>query len=182
MLKKDFSPSIKKNGVEIKAQLPLYLFMYPNSVLAIDAVLGGGNARVASEIPMEKAEEADVLALLEKVEVCPCKKCGAPAFDPASVSTNRDGMCEKCFIEKLNAEFEVERKKEEKKIARQDKKMREKGFTHKVSAWIHPSGGGDDYQMDIYWKGEPSAAEINAELKKSKSRVLDDYRIVSLGG
>ncbi len=53
-------------------------------------------------------------------------------------------------------------------------------YTHKVVAWIHPAAGGDDYQVDIYFGGKPTDEQIKASLKKSRSRVLDDYTLYDL--
>jgi hypothetical protein len=51
--------------------------------------------------------------------------------------------------------------------------------THRVSAWVHPAVG-DDYQVDIYFKGAPSERHIQKQLRSMKSEQIDDYTIVDL--
>lgn len=58
--------------------------------------------------------------------------------------------------------------------------MKAKGMTHRVDAWVHPAGGGDDYLVSLYVNGEPTKSLIQKELKKLKSSVLDDYTIQAL--
>ena len=60
-----------------------------------------------------------------------------------------------------------------------DAKRKEEGYTHRVSAWIHPDDG-DDYQMEFWLKNTPTEAQIKALLKRNGSTVLDDYQIVAL--
>jgi len=79
---------------------------------------------------------------------------------------------------KLNAEYDQVTAKERDLIARRDKRMAAKGYTHRVTAWVH--AGGDDRQIDFYVKGTPSDAFIKKALRKEGSRVLDDYSVVTL--
>lgn len=125
--------------------------------------------------------EADIQRLLDTVKIQPCKNsgCNNPAFHPDHES-NRAGECEHCFMAKLNAEFAAEQKKENAKIARRDKRMKQKGMVARVEAWIHPKQGGDDYMVDIYYATQPSTAEIETQLKRKGSSILNDYRIITL--
>lgn len=125
--------------------------------------------------------EADITRLLDTVRIQECKNpnCDNPAFHPDHES-NRAGECEKCFMTKLNAEFAAAQNKENAKIARRDKRMKQKGMVARVEAWIHPKQGGDDYMMDIYYAIQPSAAEIETQLKRKGSSILNDYRIITL--
>lgn len=77
-------------------------------------------------------------------------------------------------FDKVMADLKKESDKELKAIEKRDAAYKAKGYTHKVSAWIHPRSG-DDYQVDAYVKGEPTKADI-AELLK-KSVVKNDYRV-----
>lgn len=87
-------------------------------------------------------------------------------------------LCATCWGKEFAASYAVEEEKEKKEIAAQDKKMKAKGFTHKAAAWIH--AGGDDVQMDFYFKGHPAKSQVEGAIKKQGSRVLTDYAIVTL--
>ena len=96
---------------------------------------------------------------------------------PATVETNRGGLCEACFLDDLNAELAEAQKRERAADARKDKAMRKKGYAWKVVAWIHP-GAGDDRQLIVYCKGDkPSDSEISDRLKRSGSRILTDFSV-----
>lgn len=179
---KDFSHLFTKADVELTAEVSPCAWMYRGHPLQIRVQLPGGGwvFKQQKGVTWEQATEAHVVALAESIGVCACSRCGKPAFDPATVETNRNGLCEKCFLSDLNAEYEAAKKKEEAAIKRRDARQKKAGFTHRVSAWIHPAAGGDDYQVDIYWKGEPTKAEIQVELKKQGSRVQTDHTIVAL--
>ena len=175
------------DGTEVSSWLPPYLWMYPNpsAKLAIDAHIDGGkggSARLTSDKLFTEATIDDVRDLLAKTKLVPCSKCGKPAFDPAVMDTNREGMCEHCFIEKLDAQFKKEAAKEAKRKAAKDKRMYAKGYRFRIEAWIHPEEGGDDYTLEIYSLRELTDAEIQKELKKEGSCRLDDYSITKLEG
>lgn len=157
-------------------------WMYKDYPLQVKISLaGGGSASLADRTKrFETATEADLQGMLDSVRLTPCCKCGQPAFDPATVETNRGGQCEACFIDELDQTFAAEQKKEAKKVVRRDARQKKLGMTHRVTAWIHPKAGGDDYQVDIYAKGEPTKAEIQSLLRKQGSAVLTDYQIVNL--
>jgi hypothetical protein len=82
-------------------------------------------------------------------------------------------LCEVCFIKKSTERLNKAQAKEEKKVATRNAKMKKDGFTHVVTAWVHR--GGDDVCADIYFKGEPTSADIQRQLKKSP--VKDDYTV-----
>lgn len=187
MLKQTDTITLTIDGVEVSSWFPPYLWMYPNPTakLAIDARIDGGkggSARLTSEKLFTEATEDDVRDLLAKTKIVPCSKCGKPAFDPSVMDTNRAGMCESCFLEKLNAEYKKEVAKEAKRKAAKDKRMYAKGYRFRIEAWIHPAAGGDDYTLEMYSIGELSKAEIEGELKKEGSRRLDDYTVTKLEG
>lgn len=125
--------------------------------------------------------EADIQRLLDTVKIQPCKNsgCSNPAFHPDHES-NRKGECEHCFMTKWQAGWDAMQKKENAKIARRDKRMKQKGMVARVEAWIHPKHGGDDYMVDIYYSTMPATAEVEAVLRQKGSSVLNDFRIVTL--
>lgn len=76
------------------------------------------------------------------------------------------------------AKFNKSEKDFQEKLVKDDAKHKAKGFTHRVMAWVHPASG-DDYQM-IIWMVNPSDADIVAQLKKKKSTVTNDYKLIVL--
>lgn len=179
---KDFTHRFTKADVELTAQVSPCVWMHHHYPLQIRLEMkdGGFAFKQQKGVTWEQTTEAHVVALAESIEVCACSRCGKPAFDPTTVETNRNGLCEKCFLSDLNAEYEAAKKKQEAASKRRDARQKNAGFTHRVTAWIHPAAGDVDSQIDIYWKGEPTKAEIQAQLKKEGSCVRTDYTIVAL--
>ncbi|MCK9987743.1 MAG: hypothetical protein AzoDbin1_04215 [Azoarcus sp.] len=179
---KQFSHSFTKNGAELTAEISPCCWMYPGYGLQVTVQMkdGGNVIKHRKDVIWEQATESQVIEFTESIGVCSCSRCGKPAFDPATCDTNRAGLCEHCFLSDLDAQHKKSKAKEEQKLKRRDAAKKRQGFTHRVTAWVHPEAGGDDYMVDLYCKGKPSAAQIKAELKKSGSRVLDDYQILEL--
>ena len=52
--------------------------------------------------------------------------------------------------------------------------------TYKISAWIHPKNGSDDYQAELEIKVKtPEEAKIEVEkFLKKRSRITTDYKFV----
>ncbi len=166
--------------INLVASISPCSWMYPNYGLQIQVRIEstGGTAFILNKaLPFAQATEDDVRAMLASVRIVPCPRCQSPAFDPATVETNRSGLCEACFLNDLNAKYDAAKKKEAAKLARTDASMKRKGMTHRVDAFIHPSGGGDDYQISIYVSENPTKTMIRKELRRCKSAVLDDYTV-----
>lgn len=177
---KNQSFQILRGDITLEAVIDPCSWMYQSYGLQLSVKLPeGGSAKVSNrQLPFDTATTQDVLSLLEPVKIKPCTTCMAPAFDADTVQTNRAGLCEKCFMAKINAEFEAETEVEKKKIAKLDTKYKAEGFTHRVDAWIHPSSG-DDYQI-TFWMQNPTAKAIQGQLRKKRSTVLTDYKLVVL--
>lgn len=124
--------------------------------------------------------EADVEWLLASVRVTACRRCADPAFDPRTIETNRAGLCESCFVADLNAELAKALESERRELLARDQRMKAQGMAVRVSAWVHPSSGGDDYQIDWYLEAPPTPRQIRDTLRDEGSSVLDDYQIVTL--
>lgn len=182
MLSKDHTKTWQVGGSTLVATVSPCSWMYSGYGLQISVEMNdkhGGNAVVhLKEKDFKDCDEKDFDALCEKVKIIPCKTCGKPAFDPTSVSTNRDRDCESCFMVKLDAEFEKAQELEDKRQVKDDLKMFKKGYRFRIKAWVH--AGGDDRVMLIYFVAKPTKAEIEKELKKAKSRVTDDWTAFEL--
>lgn len=133
-----------------------------------------------ADLDFARATVGDALSLFESVGVIPCRTCSAPAFDPKTCNTNRDGECEACFLQRLQRDFDREtlpaRIRELKADIKRAELHKAKGFTHHLLAMIHPASG-DDFTVEFFAKGEPPPEEIKKLLKKRGSQVLDDYRL-----
>jgi hypothetical protein len=142
---------------------------------------GGTIIRRNRAVTWDKATQDDFDALCGPVELVACcrKGCKNSVIADPEKTSNREGRCETCFLAKCQAEFDQESAKERDTAARRDRRMKAKGMTHRVTAWVHPARG-DDRQIDFYCQGLPDAALIRGELKKLRSRVLDDYQVIAL--
>jgi hypothetical protein len=121
---------------------------------------------------LENASGKDVQSLLDGMTRKPCAACRHDHL--YNDKSNRGDLCEICWMTKWRAEFDQAQAAEREEREKTDAKMKEQGFTHRVTAWVHPhSQGGDDYQIDIYFKGLPQKEMIRQELKCHKSDVLD---------
>lgn len=166
-------------GAILTAEVSPCSWMNPTYGFQISVTMseGGGKAYVhEKELAFADATVGDMSRLLETIGVIACVKCGKPAFDPDTVRTNREKQCERCFMAKLNAEFEEGRKKEARRTAENDAKYKKQGYTHRVDAWIHRNDG-DDVAVSYYMQ-DPTDAQIRAKLRKARSVVLDDNREV----
>lgn len=168
---------IEKNGVS--AGISPCSFMYQDYGLQLQVKIEatGQTAHLNLKKPVAKCTAQDAETLFETALPLESCSCGNPRFR-VEIAGNRGKQCETCFLSALGAEFEREKKKELAKIARKDKAMLAKGYTHKAVAWIHPAG--DDYQVDIYFGSKPTDSEIQAHIKKQGSRVLNDYALHDL--
>lgn len=170
------------DGVLLRAQIEENVFIYRHHRLGIRVSMVSDDGTVLNACSVTDGSKTshdynsrDIESLLGKVKIIACKECGEPAFDPSAVETNRNGLCEKCFMDDLNKEFKKESEKERKKVAYRDAKKKAEGFTHRITAWIH--AGGDDRQVDFYTNAEPTKKQIQALIRKEGSRVLDDYTV-----
>lgn len=183
MIDKTISRTRAIGAATLTASVSPCSWMYPGHGLQLQIELtpGGGTAFLHNKgKTFADATEADIDAMLASVKLVPCSRCGNLAFDSNTVSTNRAGKCETCFIGDLNKEMEAAQKKDAEKLKRTDARMKAKGMTHRVDAWVHPAAGGDDYPVSLYVNSAPSKSLIQKELKKLKSSVLDDYTIQAL--
>lgn len=178
------------DGRELTATISPASWMYPGYGLQLRVTLPdagggalGGDAYLHNkEVEGSQPTEEQVMGLFRRAALCECSQpgCERVAFDPAVMHTNRGGQCEECFMTKLQAQFDAVAAREAKKEAALDAKMKAKGFTHKVVAWVHPKGGGDDYKLIIHSVGKLTDAAIKKELRKEGSNVETDYAIVEL--
>jgi hypothetical protein len=96
----------------------------------------------------------------------------------ATIETNRNGLCEVCFLSDLDAKAALALKTEQEEIAASDRRMKQQGMAVRVSGWVHPQHGGDDYQADGYLDAFPTADPVKQVLRVHGSSHLDDYQII----
>ncbi|MCX7173905.1 MAG: hypothetical protein NT159_08260 [Proteobacteria bacterium] len=169
----------REGGIHLSGEVSPCVWMY-NSPFQIKVTLaGGGHCHLIDKsIQFLTATTKDIEALMSKVQIKACSHCGAHAFDPETVDTNRAGLCEPCFMADLNSTYQKEKAKDDRRIERLNARYKAKGYTHRVDAWVH--AGGDDKQVSFYFKAEPTKDAITRELTKLGSRVLDDYSVHAL--
>lgn len=172
------------SGVVLKVTVSPCCWMHEGYGLQVAYTDGNGNAvrswgYVHDRTWQEStATKADVEAMLTKHLVLqPCSKCSTPHFFNAT--SNRKDQCEKCFMARLKADLDEEMGKDKKKQEQTDQRMKNTGYTHRVTAWVHPPRG-DDYEIDIYYKGKPTTEAIKRNLKAKRSQTLDDYQVHAL--
>lgn len=175
------------DGVKLKAEVSPCVFMYPPYPLQVQVTLHrrpgeqlGSAYAVDRTKTAETYTDADVRRLLAGVGTTPCPRCSTPAFNPATIKTNRGGLCEGCFVHDVDAEFAAAMEAEERQITARDRRMKRKGMLIRVSAWVHSEQCGDDYQVDWYLNHQPTPEEVGAVLRKEGSCRVDDYQIVIL--
>ena len=134
-------------------------------------------------LPAGDATREDVQAMLdEQTELHQCEECGQDHLKDINPDHpgNREEKCETCFMANHKASFAKLMEEENKKQAKKDAKMKQKGFTHKSEAWVHPPRGGDDYQVLIYWPKEPTPEEVREELAKTKGVAQNTHVLTPL--
>lgn len=129
---------------------------------------------------VEDTTRADVQRLLDTLAPSACSRCQTGYLLGEDSKKYRGTLCEPCWTEDFKKRCAAEEEKDRKALARRDANMLKKGYTHRVTAWVHPSRGGDDFMIDFYGKSEPTPAEVKRLLQKEGSRVFDDYTVVKL--
>lgn len=169
-------------GIEVNVHVDPCAWMYPGYGFQFSYATVDGSCHNSihggRDLTVETATRGDVQRLLDTVlKPAQCARCKVTyLFDPKS---NRGTLCEKCWMEDWQKGVDALMEKERRKVARKDANMLKKGYTHRITAWVHPTRG-DDYAVDMYTKGQPSADYIRREIKKMGSRVDDDYSVTAL--
>ena len=172
------------SGTRLQAAVSPCVFTCPGYPLQLRVELYCSDVWMGDVRAVDRALTADtytdeaVERLLATIGITPCSRCSAPAFDPATVETNRNGVCEGCFLSDLNAEFAAAEEAEQRKLAARDRRMKRKGMVVRVTAWVHPQG--DDYQVDWYLAAHPTPEQVADMLRAEGSSCLDDYQITVL--
>ncbi len=175
------------DGIRLEGEVSPCVFMYPGYPLQVTVTLrrhSGESLGVAYAVDrtltVETATDADVSRLLSAIQSTSCSRCSKPAFDPTTVETTRGGLCESCFVGNLDAELAKFAETEKRRVANRDRRMKARGMKVRVSAWIHPAVGGDDYQADWYFADQPTPAGIRKLLQEEGSSILNDFQIITL--
>ena len=155
-------------------------WMYPGYGLQVKVEIAGGKRFLNSRKPFAEANEKDVRELASQLSIVPCKRCRGDAI--ADAKSNRNGLCEACFMGDLDAEMAAARAKQAAKEAAYDRRMHAKGYRFKTIARVHPDGGGDDRELVWYEAERPAADVVSARLAKLKSAILTDFRTDPLEG
>lgn len=171
-----------EGDAKLVAEISLCSFMYPHYGLQISVKLvnTGQDGIVANRMAMDTVTEADVQALFDTVKIHKCVQCDLPAFDRNTITANAEGLCWACITERSNREYQESSAEEEAELKRELKKMKRRGksqgYSHLVTAMIHPTTGGDDYIKYFFTKGDDSK-RIQSAIRKAGSAVTSDYRV-----
>lgn len=141
---------------------------YLNEVLTEYGTACDGFQLLAAAQMIEKEEVFhQVVAALEAV---------VTTFD----DTNRRGMYEACSLTELHAEWAQTEEAEKQELAARDAREKATGMTVRITAWIHPHSGGDDYLVDWYFAEQPTPSQIRSLLREQGSMELDDFTLIHL--
>lgn len=77
------------------------------------------------------------------------------------------------------AEFAEQDRKLAAADARRVASRKAKGYTHRMLAWVHPRAG-SDFQIEAWFKSEPTRPEVVAILRKQGSVLFDDFKVETL--
>jgi len=174
------------DGVQLSAEVSPCVFMYQGYPLQITvSLIGGQGEQFAIAYAADRTKTAktymdsDVRRLLKAVRVAPCRRCSSPAFDPATIETNRDGLCEVCFIADLNTKWVVEAEAERQELIALDAEMKAQGMRFRLNAWVHADDG-DDFEIEYHFKQRPTAEQVTKLLKQRGSSCFHDYSVTAL--
>lgn len=165
------------DGVPLKATVSPCSHMYENYGLQVRVEMEDGGCTYQHDPkPFAACADADFLALCAKVRISPCATLGCPGHAFVDPASNRNGRCEKCFLADIDREFSALRKKAQAAALRRNARRKAQGYTHRVEAWVHPAEGGDDFPVEMYFRGEPDARAIQDILSgKYGSAVTCDW-------
>jgi len=176
-LPKDFQKTYQVDGHEVSVQVCPYSWMYPHGRSGVKFTLVETDQfAYRDKLPkFEDLTEADIDALVPTLGVAPCSRgCGQPRFFESD-SGNRGTLCESCFGMELLTEYAESKKRDEKRQRREELAQYRAGMRWKVTAWVHPARGGDDYPVTIYSNLKPTKAVIVANLRSEGSCRFDDH-------
>ena len=181
MINLDFTRRWRQGGVALKAHIWSCSTTCHRLSLRIE-MQNGGQATINNCDLKDFAAvtKRDVLDLCKRVNIIPCKRCRKPAFDPSTVETNRAGLCEACFMSDLRVKYAIAEAAEQSGLAKRDASYLAAGFTHRVTVWVHPHQGGDDFLSDLYFREKPTPEMIRAEIDHLGTWDDSDYGIITL--
>lgn len=168
----------------LSARMSPCVWMYPGYPLQVTVTIENtmGDTIIsdkATGITYRNATSEAMQALFDQVKICECTKCKAPAFAPDTPGSNRNGLCEQCFLKDWQASYDAHCKEQEAADAKRLEKAKREGFTHRVLAWLHGDEG-DDQQIEILYRGAPDPVAIKTKLREMGSVLLDDFKVVEL--
>lgn len=154
-------------------------FMYPNYGLQMTIMLGDQRGSLHKRVDIDNVTESVAQELLAQVKVHECKECGQPALDCTTVITNQLGLCGACINSLCEREFEQymadDAEEVERELAAVKADGKSKGYTHFITAVIHPVQG-DDYFHYMLTKSDDSVT-IERKIAKQGSEITTDYKV-----
>jgi hypothetical protein len=166
-MKPDFTLQFKKETFHVR--ISPCSWMYPGHKIQIGISL--------------KENAPNIATIFQKSETMEWDKENHPAMLKEARNVTRNYLKEHGRIEldkaekkhqKLNREWEIHQEKELQEQKKREIRLINKGFTHRLDAWIHPSHD-SDFQIKVYFMGEPTKTEVQKQLKKCQ--VKTDYKV-----
>lgn len=184
-LPRDHTKAWEENGVKFTADISPCSWMYPGYGLQVEIKMVDQPDHIFRNLKkrFQECTVTDFDNLVAGHVLEPCNKPGCTRItfkDSKGGQYNKEGYCETCRVARITEEFDAAQKEEEAKEKRLDAKRKREGFTHKTIAWIHPSAGGDDYQIVVHSKGKMKDTQIKAMILRRGSRVTTDYNQIEL--
>lgn len=171
------------DGLSLKAEVPLCVFLgHPLQIKVAltlkDGTSGGDATAVNRNRNVSNATADDIISLLDAVAIQPCSRCSTPAFDPATVETNRDGLCEACFLKDLRQRSDADFEKKRRQTARRDREMKSRGMKYRIVVVFRRSEY--DYEkQEWYDVSAPSKLSTAARLRR-EGATLRDFEVIKL--
>ncbi|MCE3607102.1 hypothetical protein LXA47_26390 [Massilia sp. P8910] len=92
-------------SAQLSAQVSPCAWLDVSAPFQITVTMADGGKQIVQDrsLHFSQASVADIARLLDQVVVTECRLgfCHRPAFSPAQFLTNREGLCEKCYIVRL---------------------------------------------------------------------------------
>lgn len=157
-------------GVKVYAEISPCCFMHKGYGLQVRVSLSKQAENAACEFLVDKKQQPTGPAALELVLTFLANNGLAKLT--ANVARWNKIDAEFRAKEKIYAAAEARRQK------LLDAKMRLKGFTHRLLAWVH--AGGDDQQLEVFYKGKPTPAEVKTFLRRRGCAMCNDFTLAAI--
>lgn len=168
---------VQYGGETVHCSISPCSWMYPDYGLQVQVSLDEKGVNAASEFIRDAAFKVTRENIAEALERAKVIATAWLASHDGVVVLRRKAAEWKRIDAEFAAELAKEDKAERRRIASRKSRAKSKGFTHRFVGWVHPSQG-DDYQVEAFTVGEPTASQVAKLLRGSA--VKTDYVVEAL--